>query len=708
MISHKNIDYENRAIPISCNLDCGGDCPLLAHIKESKIVKISNNPLGGPYMSGCIKGLNMDKVLYSPERLTKPLIRTGTKGSGRFKEITWDYALDLIAEKLTEIKNKHGNNSIIFLGGSGAATGALHNTVRLPFRFLSLFGGFTCTTAGYSSAAAKYSTPYVLGTQAVGIDPETLQYSNLIILWGANVVDTRLETMLEPHIREAKEKGIEIIVIDPRRTLTVKTLGTSWIPIFPGTDIVLMAALLYVLIEEKLIDRNFVLKYSYGFEELEKYIVGDSDGIPKTPQWAESLCGTTSEQIISLARKYGEKHPTALIPGLSIQRTIGGEEAIRMAIALQTATGNLGVLGGSSGGLTWGRLPPPKMGALSINPNSEISYIPVYVWPDAILEGKKGGYPSNINAIYNVGGNMLIQGSDIHKNIRAFKKVEFSVCHERFLTPTAMYCDIVLPVTFSVERNDIIIPDGGNYLLFSNQAIPPIQEVRNDYDIFCQLADRLGFLKEFSEEKKEEDWLRSFTKDSVIRNYEEFKRSGIYFAKDNFRVGLSDFIEDPITNPLNTPSGLIQISSQSYAETGFSPYPECRIMQPVQGYPLRLVTPKSRYRIHSQNYNIPWFKEKEKQELWMNSSDAASKGIKDNEEVIVKSPQGVMRIPAYVTDEIMPGVVSILEGAWVDFNKEGVETAGSVNVLTSTVPTLPSYGSRTHSVLVQVEKVART
>jgi anaerobic dimethyl sulfoxide reductase subunit A len=693
-----------RKIPVTCNLDCGGDCPLLAHVEQGKIVKISNNPLGGRYMSGCVKGFNMQKALYSPNRLTKPLIRDGPRGSGVFKEITWTYAIDLVAEKLLEIKNKYGNKSILFLGWSGAATGSLHNTWGLPRRFLSLFGGFINPTQGYSSAAARYATPFVLGTQAVGIDPETLQYSNLIILWGANIVDTRLETMLEPHIREAKERGVDIIVIDPRRTRTVKTLGTSWIPIYPGTDTALMAAILYVLIQEKKIDRNFISKYSYGFEELEKYILGDIDGIPKTPQWAENVCGTPSDQIISLAKKYGEKHPTALIPGLSIQRTIGGEEAIRMAIALQTVTGNIGVLGGSTGGLTWGRLPSPKMGAINIPENPDIINIPVYIWPDIVLEGKKGGYPSDIKAIYNAGGNLLNQGSDINKNIKAFKNVEFAVSHDQFLTPTAKYCDIVLPVTFSVERNDIINPDGGNYLLFSNKAVDPPPEARNDYDIFCDLADKLGFLEKYTEGKSEEEWLESFIKSSEILDADEFKRSGIYFGKDKYRVGLSEFIQDPIANPLNTPSGLIQISSPKYAETGFSAIPECRTMEYDEKYPLRLVTPKSMYRVHSQFYNIPWYNEREKQDLWINPKDAKIREIENDDIVIVSSSRGSLQIEARVTEDIMPGVVSILEGAWPNINSDGIDTAGSVNILTSSIPTLPSQGSRTHSVIVQITR----
>ncbi len=694
----------NIRIPISCNLDCGSSCPLIAHVQDGKIVKITNNPRGGPYMSGCVKGFQMFRTQYSPERLRKPLLRTGPRGSGQFKEVEWSQALDLIANRLSDIKERYGNGAILPLGGSGSCNGVLHNTGRLPRRFLSLFGGYTGTYSSYSSAAASYVTPFVLGTREVGIDPGTLQYTNLILLWGANIVDTRLECALEARIREAKARGVEVIVIDPRRTSTVQSLGTSWIPVYPGTDTALMLAILHTLINEEYINRGFIEKYSFGFEELERYVLGITDDVPKTPAWAEKICGTPADRITHLAHIYGQKHPTALIPGLSIQRTIGGEEAIRMAIALQVATGNLGVLGGSTGGITWGRLPSPRVGAINVPPNPVEASVPVYVWPDAVLEGKEGGYPSDIKAIYNVGGNYLIQGSDINKNIRAFSKVEFSVCHERFMTPTAKYCDVVLPTTTFLERNDIVNPDGGNYLLFSNQVVSPIPEVRNDYDIFCQLSDRLGFLKEFSEGKNEEEWLRSFMEDSKIQDYDDFKRSGIYLGKNQLRVGLSNFVKNPKAHPLNTPSGLVQLSSEAYAQTGSTPIPEYRMSAGDEAYPLRLVTPKSRYRIHSQNANIPWFIEREKHALWIHPSDAELRGITDKDEVYASSPEGLMRIITHVTENIMTSVVCLLEGVWPAFDSEGIETAGSVNVLTSTVPTMPSQGSRTHSVFVQVKK----
>jgi anaerobic dimethyl sulfoxide reductase subunit A len=697
-------NLEADGIPVSCNLDCGSSCPLLAYVDQGKVVKIGDNPHGGPYMSGCVRGLQTHRVTHSPDRLRKPLLRTGPKGSGQYKETTWSEALDLVAKRFVEIKDRYGYEAILRLGGSGSCNGALHNTFRLVSRFLSLFGGFTDTYSNFSSAAAGYVTPFILGTNNAGIDPGTLQYSNLIVLWGANIVDTRLECALEARILEAKRRGVEIIVIDPRRTTTVSTLASKWIPIYPGTDTALMIAVLYVMLEEDLVDRSFVNKYSFGFDKLEEYVLGLKDGVAKSPQWAEGICGVSANSIIQFTYKYCKNHPVALIPGLSIQRTIGGEEAIRMAISLQVATGNLGILGGSTGGLTWGRLPSPKIGSIGIPPNPSKVSIPVYSWSDAILEGKEGGFPSDIKAIYNVGGNYIMQGSDVLKNIKAFEKLDFAVCHERFMTPTAKYCDIILPVTTFLERNDIVNPNGGNYLLFSNQVIPPIFDVKNDYDIFCEIAERLGFLSEFSESMNEDEWLKSFVAKSEIPDYDGFKLNGIHMGENQLRVGLSDFINDPHTNPLNTQSGLVQIYSEAYAQTGFSPFPECRILQTNDTYPLRLVTPKSRFRIHSQNDNIPWFKNREKQELWINPYDAGKRGIENGQEIIIFNPQGMIRMTAKVTDDIMKGVVSLLEGVWPHFDSHGVETAGSANVLTSTIPTEPSKGSRTHSVLVEISK----
>ena len=200
------------SIPVSCNLDCGGGCPLLAYVEDGRITKIRDNPLGGQYMSGCVRGFQMMRVQHAPERLKKPLIRTGPKGSGQFKAIEWPEALDHVAQRLADIKERYSNEAILRLGGSGSYRGALHSTSLLTKRFLSLFGGYTETYSSYSSAAATFATPFVLGTGLAGIDAGTLQDSNLIVLWGANIVDTRLGCEMEARIREAKARGIDVIV----------------------------------------------------------------------------------------------------------------------------------------------------------------------------------------------------------------------------------------------------------------------------------------------------------------------------------------------------------------------------------------------------------------------------------------------------------------------------------------------------------------
>jgi len=693
---------KTKMIPVSCNKDCAAGCPLLAYVKDGKIIKITNNPNGTPYMQGCSKGFQAMQAAYAPDRLLAPLIRTGARGSGDFKAVSWDEALEYAASRLRKIKAKFGSESILFIGGSGACRGALHNTGSLPQRFLNMFGGFTQTYSNYSTAASDFVTPYVFGTHEVGIDAATLKHSDLIILWGANIMDTRFGCEYPTRIKEAGKNGVPIIVIDPRKSRTANLPNAQWFPIRPGTDTAMMAAVLYELLKSSQVDYPYLEKYCRGFDQVANYILDTDDNQPKTPQWAEQICGTPAGSIQKLADLYGRTKPAALIPGLSIQRNIGGEEAMRMAMVLQAATGNIGKMGGASGGCIWEGLPVPECGAMDTADRSQNPLIPEYCWPDAILEGKNGGYPVDIKAIYNVGGNYLSQGSDIQKNIRAFKKVEFSVCHEHFMTPTAAYCDVILPATTFLEREDILFP-GMNYLFYSGKAIDPPGNVKNDYDIFCELSDRLGFLDIYSEGKTSAGWIEQFLAESAITDYQHFRQTGIYSGEDQARIGLSDFIADPEKNPLATPSGKIELASENYAKTGFAAVPTYRGMADEEKYPLRLVTPHSLYRFNSSYSNVQWFRDREPHALWMNPADARKRGIQEAHKVIVSSPLGKMQISVMITEDIMPGVVCLLQGIWPSLDENGMDQAGATNILTSTEPTEPCKGSRTHSVLVEVE-----
>lgn len=688
-----------RAVPVSCNRDCIAGCPLLAHVEDGRLLKVTDNPLKGAMMHGCARGHQMSRVVYAADRLRQPLLRTGERGSGAFREVGWDEALNYVAERLSAAKHTYGPSCVIRLGGTGACRGALHNTALLSRRFLSGLGLFTETTGNFSSQAATYAAAHMYGKSSAGIDPATLQFSRLLILWGANVIDTRFGCETESWIRRVKKDGVRVVVIDPRRSRTVEQLATEWIPVFPGTDSALMAGVLHVLITEGMVDRGFVRKYSVGFDKLERYILGSVDGQARDPRWASETCGTPERMILRLARAFGSSKPVALLPGLSIQRTVGGEEATRMAIALQVATGNVGIPGGS--GAVAAGLPGPRRGTITVPSAAERAGVPVYRWADAVLDGRKGGFSSDIRVIYNIGGNYITQGSDVHKNIRAFQAVEFSVCHDSFLTPTARYCDAVFPTTTFLEREDIMMVRG-NYLLYSGQAIAPVHQSRNDYEILWDLATRLGFGEEFSEGLTAAQWIERLIEESAIDDPEQFRRTGIFDGGDHLRVGLSTFVADPEAHPLTTPSGKIQIASDTYARTGFPDIPTCRILPDDSRHPLRMVTPHARYRINSTNSNIPWFREQEESVLWIHPHDAEERGVKDGQEVLVHNDRGRIKVMARVTYSIMGGVVCLLQGQWPSFDADGTDVAGSANVLTSTEPTQPSQGSRTHSTLVQV------
>jgi anaerobic dimethyl sulfoxide reductase subunit A len=419
-----------KSIPVFCGKDCGGNaCPLMATLENGRVARVANNPAGGKYLKGCPRGFNLPLELYASDRVLTPLIRTGERGSGQFREASWEEALRLAARKLGDIRSNHGAPAVLDLSSAGS-TSALHGTGSLLARFLNLFGGATTLTGSYSNGAARFVLPYLLGKEwrVAGFDAATLQQSQMIILWGANVLEARLGTELNQRLMEAKQRGAQIVVIDPRQSQTAKHLATEWIPCRPGTDAALMLAVLWVLLVENRVDRRFIADHSAGFEQLERYVLGQANGPACTPDWAESLCGAPVEAITRFARAYAAARPVALLPGYSIQRVFAGEETYRLAVALQIATGNFGQRGGSTGSLN-NYLPGPRVGALPVPAVPYQPTVPVVRWPDAVLEGRGGGY-ENIQALYSVGGNYLNQGSDIAKNIAAFRKVEFAICHE--------------------------------------------------------------------------------------------------------------------------------------------------------------------------------------------------------------------------------------------------------------------------------------
>jgi anaerobic dimethyl sulfoxide reductase subunit A len=696
-----------RELPVFCGKDCGGNaCPLLATVEGGRVERVRNNPAGGPYLSGCARGFDLPLELHAPERLRKPLIRSGERGSGRFREAGWDEALGIVASRLSEIRARRGNASVLDLSSSGQ-TSALHGTQALLGRFLALAGGSTSLSSNYSNGAARFVLPYLLGEDwnRSGFDPATMRHSAMIVLWGANVLESRLGTEVDRRILEARDRGAKIVGIDPRRTATIERLGADWVPCRPGTDAALMLAVLHTILAEGLEDRDFIERHSVGFDRLEDYVLGRDGGRARTPRWAAELCGAGEGEIQSFAREYAAAKPALLFPGYSIQRVFAGEESFRLAVALQVTTGNFGRLGGSTGSLN-NRLPTPRVGTLPVPEAPGGATVPIVRWPDLVLHGRSGGYPSDISAIYSVGGNFLNQGCDARKNIAAFLKVEFIVCHELFMTPTARYSDVVLPAAHCLEKEDIGIPWCGNFLSYKTMALAPAGESRTDYDILSELAERMGFGFAYTEGLEPATWIERFLEESEVDDVEMFRRSGVYFGRDQERSGLADFAADPVGRPLSTPSGLVEIASSVYREdTGFPDIPAWREGHADTRFPLLLVTPKSPGRTHSQGRGAAFLRSDEAQALSMNPADAAARGIVDGDEIRLSNERGSTRVRARLDERIMPGVVCLEEGTWLDLDSSGEDGAGSANVLTSTEATMPSAANVMHGIAIEVERL---
>jgi anaerobic dimethyl sulfoxide reductase subunit A len=719
-------------VPTYCGKDCGGNaCPLLATIENGRVVRLRDNPAGGDWIKPCPRGYLLNRAHYAPDRLRSPLIADGPRGSGLYRKASWDEALDLVAGKLSGLRARWGGSSILAMGSAGSNS-VLQNTENLLARFLNASrptphldatdpGPATFMSSNYSNGAASFVLPYLYGAAAArsGWDASTVRHSRLIVLWGANVLEARLGAELGLRVAEAARSGVPVVVIDPRRNVTAKEMGARWMPIRPGTDSAMMLAVLQVLWSEGLVDRTRVAALAHGMDQLEAYVTGQLDGRVRDPDWAQAICGVPSGDIRSFAREYASAKPAMLIPGYSIQRVRAGEEPYRLGAALQLATGNFGVAGGSTASIN-NRLPGPRIGTLDDLARGDEPYFPVLRWPDAILEGKAGGYPSNIKAAYLAGCNFVNQGSDINKSIRAMQALEFSVCHELFMTPTARMCDVILPAASPLEKEDLCEPWDGNYVLYKPKAVEPEGLAMDDYRIFSALADRMGFGKRFHEDKDATAWVDQFLTDSDIPDPEAFKATGIYIAPDKERVGLADFAADPVACPLSTPSGKVEILSENYAaDTGRPAIPTWDPPQSDPVHPYLLVSPKSIRRTHSQNGGgLPWTgphagkAHGPKQgmvpdtgELTINPVDAQALGLADGDRVLIGNAQGKLMTRIMVSEDIMPGVVCLHEGAWVSLGKDGIDMGGSANILSSTDGTGPAVGPVMHGLAVHLARV---
>ncbi|MCJ7773549.1 MAG: molybdopterin-dependent oxidoreductase, partial [Desulfobacterales bacterium] len=505
-------DDQIKIIPATSTFDCGGRCPIKLHVKNNEIIRIEGDDADEPdQLRTCLRCRAFRKYIHHPERLKYPLKRTGEKGKGEFERISWDEAYDIIKEKIEYTIKTYGNSSI-FLAAGGGYLGALHNGVLSGMRLFNQLGGYSSHYGNVSSEGAVWACLTHYGSVMVGHSREDLLNSKLIIMWGWDPARMISGTNTMYHLIKAKEAGAKVISIDPRYHDSAAVLADQWIPIIPGTDTAMMVGMAYVMIKEGLHDQAFLDKYTIGFDTFKDYVLGIEDGVEKTPAWAEPITGVKAEIIEKLAREYATVKPAALMDCQGPARSAAGEQYNRCAMTLCAMTGNVGRPGGSAGGGLMGipvghmffgpGIPPGKNPAEAGSPSIRgtldlnlrlVKRVHTNKMFDAIEKGKEGGYPFDVKFAWFTCNNYLNQLGNSNKSAAALKKLEFMVSAELFMTPTARYADIVLPVTSSAEKSDFTRPwPSGPYFTYTNKAIEPLAECKSDLDIFAGLAEKFG------------------------------------------------------------------------------------------------------------------------------------------------------------------------------------------------------------------------
>ena len=709
--SHQHMVRTNAAF------DCGGRCPLRLHVQEGRIVRIEGDDTAGPddQLRACLRCRAMRRYVYHPDRLLYPMKRTGPKGKGEFTRITWDEAYDTIIEKLRYCIDTWGNESV-FLNAGGGYQATLHGGGSAFARLLNQLGGYSGSYGNVSSEGAVWASLTHYGSVMVGHSREDLMNSKLILLWGWDPARMISGTNTMYHLIKARENGARVVVIDPRYSDTAAVTADEWVPIYPGTDTAMMIAMAYVMIRENLHDQAFLDKYTVGFDKFSDYVLGNEDGIAKTPAWAEKICGAPAATIERLAREYARTRPACLMDCQGPARSAIGEQYNRCAMTLTNMTGNTGRPGGSAGGGLMGipvghmffgsGIPagknPVEAGGPSIRGTLDLKLrlvrrVHTNVMHDAMLKGKAGGYPFDIKFVFTLGSNHLNQLGNSNKSAKAYAGLEFMVVNELFMTPTARYADILLPVTSPFERTDMARPwPSGPYYLFMNQAIEPLGECKSDLTIAAELAGRMGIpdFKPYSDD----EYLRSFIEKNPetgkeIKDFDRFKKEGVHRVKLNEPiVAFKAQIDDLENNPFPTPSGKIEIFSQRAFEINdpenVPPIPKHRSVKEdrfdplIEKFPLQMISPHPRNRVHSTLYKVELLAETEPHRAWINRSDAERRGIKTGDRIHVFNDRGTIAIDAWVTDRIIPGVIAVTEGAWYAPDENNVDQGGCANTLT--------------------------
>lgn len=694
-----------------------------------------------------------------PVRVRRPAIRrswlekgpgaaTHLRGVEPFVEVDWDTALDLAAQEIDRVRTRYGNQAIYSGSYGWGSAGRFHHAQSQLRRFMALIGGSTTKVNTYSLAAAEVIVPHALGYSYDHIQdahtswPVIARHTDLFVgFGGVPWKNSQVQSggqgrhLLRGHIDACLAAGVRFVNVGPIRSDLPEA---EWWPIRPNTDTALMLALIYELVRQDMADEDFLARYTTGWDRLAAYLLGETDGIPKDPNWAAAICDTDSQRIAYLAREMAS-HRTMVNASWSLQRADHGEQPFWATIALAAALGQIGLAGGGFG-LGYGavgsigngvsRIPLPS---LPRRPDPVDEFIPVARIADMLLDaGGKYTYDTQervypeIHLVYWAGGNPFHHHQDLGRLGRAWQRPGTVIVNEPWWTATARRADLVFPVTLPIERDDIGGSPADDHLIAMHRAVSPPGEARSDHAIFAGLAERLGVGESFTEGRTEREWLRWLyervrRRDPTAPGFDEFWSLGHHRQAPRPEaelVLLEAFRHDPELNRLPTPSGRIELWSEPIAASepdGCPPHPAWIepaewLGQAASGQ-LHLISNQPRTRLHSQwdhGRTSGESKVAGREPLRISPADAERRRLRDGGLARIWNERGATLAGVIVDDGIMEGVVELATGAWFDpldpADPSSLDLAGNPNVLTRDAGTSGlAQGPSAQTCLVWVE-----
>jgi anaerobic selenocysteine-containing dehydrogenase len=680
-----------QVVRAACPHDCPDTCAMLVTVKDGVAVKVQGDP-SMPFTEGtlCTKVAHYLERTYSPDRVLFPQKRIGRKGEGRFRRIGWDQALDEIAARLKAVAEEDPQG---ILPCNYAGTMGMLQYSSMDRRFFHRLGASQlertlCSSAGKAGIKATLGGSY-------GMDPERFDESRLILIWGSNPIVSNLHFW--SRAQEAKRRGARLIAIDPYRSLTAEKCNQH-IALLPGTDAALALGMMHVLIAEDLVDRDYLSKYTIGFDALKKRVLEEYE-----PSRVASICGIRVEEVVQLGRDYGRTKPAGIRLNYGMQRHAGGGIAARTIACLpalvgawRDAAGGIVLTTADFYGFDQAKLERPD---LLKKKTRAINHAAL---GDALTSAKP---PVRAMIVYN--NNPVAVCPDSSKVVAGFAREDlFTVVMDSFMTDTADYADIVLPATTQLEHDDVHKSYGHLYVLANNAAIAPLGESLPNIEVFRRLAERMGFDEPCfrdSDDDVARQALGSGHRNLEGISWELLKERG--WQRLNVAERFAPFAQGGFP----TPSGKCELHSEALAKQGIDPLPfynppaESVSSNPqlAARYPLSFLSPPRRNFLNSSFANLPRFREADKEpEIELHPADAAQRGLRDGERVRVFNDRGSFRAVARVNGKPRRGVVVALSVWWKKFAPDGKNANDVTSQRTADLGGAATF----YDCLVEVEK----